>query len=91
MELVFSSFSIKSHTPEEGVPAVDWDPSTHRDEKYPNALHACVLLASGSCTGWNKLEFLTGKRVSLLFSTAEPSWQSGGHEFDPRQLHQQIQ
>jgi len=54
-----------------------------------SADHVCVLLASGGCTGWNKLEFLSGKRVSILFSTAEPSWQSGGHEFDPRQLHQQ--
>jgi hypothetical protein len=24
-----------------------------------------------------------------LFSMAEPSWQTGGREFDPRQLHQQ--
>jgi hypothetical protein len=39
-------------------------------------LHACVLLASGGCTGWNKLESLTGKRVSLVFSKAVPSWQS---------------
>jgi hypothetical protein len=30
-----------------------------------------------------------GKRVSCLFSTPEPSWQSGGREFDPRQLHHQ--
>jgi hypothetical protein len=49
--------------------------------------HACVLLASGGCTGWNKFEFLTGRRVSFLFATLEQSWQSGGHEFDPRQIH----
>ena len=34
------------------------------------------------------LAFLSGKRVSLVFSTGKPSWQSGGREFDPRQLHQ---
>jgi hypothetical protein len=28
--------------------------------------------------------------VSCLFSTPEPSWQSGGHGFDPRQLHQKL-
>jgi hypothetical protein len=47
---------------------------------------ACVLLASGGCTGWNKLEFLTGRRVSPVFSTEEPSWQEGGHEFNACQL-----
>jgi len=64
------------------------EPSASRDKAQIRICHACVLLASGGCTRWNKLEFLTGKRVSSLFSTAEPSWQSGGCEFDPRQLHQ---
>ena len=36
-----------------------------------------------------KAENRVQKRLSCLFSTPEPSWQSGGHEFDPRQLHQQ--
>ena len=75
-------------SPEERVAAVHVEPLTGRKETQIPTGHACVLLASGGCTGWNKLEFLTGKRASLLLSTAEPSWQSVGHEFDPRQLQQ---
>jgi hypothetical protein len=69
------------------VAAIHLWPSTSREETQISATHACVLLASGGCTGWNKLEFLTGKRVCLVFSMPEPSWQSGGREFDPHQLH----
>ena len=75
-------------SPEEHVAAVDRRPSVGRERDAIPLRSACVLLASGGCTGWNKFEFLTGKRVSLVFSAEEPSWQSGGHEFDPRQLHQ---
>jgi hypothetical protein len=35
----------------------------------------------------NRFEYLAGKRVSLVFTTQKPSWQSGGRGFDPRQLH----
>jgi hypothetical protein len=35
------------------------------------ATHACVLLASGGCTGCNKFEFLTGKRVNPFFQQQE--------------------
>jgi uncharacterized 2Fe-2S/4Fe-4S cluster protein (DUF4445 family) len=72
----------------ERIAAIHWEHSSGRGETRISSGHACILLASGGCTGWNKLEFLTGKRVSLVFSTAEPSWQSGIHGFDPRQLHQ---
>jgi hypothetical protein len=37
---------------------------TNREEPHIWNFHACVLLASGSCTDWNKLELLAGKRVS---------------------------
>jgi hypothetical protein len=35
-----------------------------REEKQISSGSACVLLASGGCTGLNKLEFLAGKHVN---------------------------
>jgi hypothetical protein len=41
------------------------------EEMRIRAPYACVLFASGGCTGWNKYEFLAGRRVSLLFQQQE--------------------
>jgi hypothetical protein len=40
----------------------------NREERRTFFHYACVLLASGGCTGWNKSEFLTGKRVKHSLS-----------------------